>query len=140
VAWLSELVSRAIFVAAAAIVAVICVLVAVGFLFAAVYLELHRAGLSSAAAAAAVGGVALLAAAIAALVARVRSSRSVRTAPSNGGAGDLAFKLGSTAAQSAADAMHARPYCGIAIGLLAGLAFGASPAMRQFFLDLLRHR
>lgn len=145
-AWLGELVSRAIFVAATAVVALICVLIAVGFLFAAIYLELVRAGLTPAEAAAAVGGVALLTAALAALTARVRSRRSSRSADGRRvrcdpeDASDLAFKLGGAAAQDAISAMQARPYCGIAVGLLAGLAVGVSPGLREFLLDLLRRR
>ena len=141
--WLNQAIARAVFVAVAGIVALVCVLVAVAFLFAAAYLELVHLGLTPAEAAASVAGFALLCALLTALIARwrIRRRRPLPPAGTSGTPADsaeLAFKLGGAVAEEAVRALRARPYQGIGIALLAGIAVGFSPSLRRLLFDRLR--
>lgn len=132
--------SRVVISLAAGVAAIILVAAAVGFLGAALYLLLLPV-MPAPSAALVVGLVGLVLAGLIILVARLTARRGAAGrgvgAADPGRAGevnDIAAALGGLLAREVASRAQARPYRAVAVALLAGLAVGISPELR----DILR--
>src|SRR5271163_43719 len=136
--------SRALISMAAAVVAIILVASASIFLCAALYLFLVSLSAAPPLAALLTGLAALILAGLIILAARVASSGLRRTARRSGpghdsNVDDLAAKLGGLAAQQLNTEAQAHPYRTFAAALLAGLAVGASPELRNMVRKTLKN-
>jgi hypothetical protein len=128
---------------AAAVAAIILVATAAIFLCAALYLflvslsaEPALAALLAGLAALILAGLIILAARIASRVGRNRGSADPGLA---GHVNDLAAKLGGLAAQQLNTEAQAHPYRTFGVALLAGLAVGGSPELRNMFEKILKN-
>lgn len=142
------LLSRVAISLAAAVVAIIFVAAAIGFLGAALYLLL--AGVMSQALAALVVGLVglalagLIGLAVSMIFRRTPARRAIGFMGSSRGgdiAGDIngiAAEIGSLAAREMNSAAKAHPYHTLALSLLAGLAIGLSPQLRDILKGALK--
>jgi hypothetical protein len=134
-------ISRVAISVGSALAAVILVAVAVVFLGGALYLYLVSISAAPPLAALIVGLTALILAGLTILVARMASRRSWASRagdrfgqPASGAAGnisDLASQLGGLAARELTAQTKAHPYRAVAVALIAGLAIGGSPELRD---------
>jgi hypothetical protein len=131
------LLSRLALAVVPALIALVCVIVASGYLISALYLYLLELPEPPALAALFVGLALLLLAVLVIVAARIVGAiwqwRSGR-AP----AGRTASKLGERAARETAAAAQAHPYYTFAAAFLAGLTLGGSPGLRNFVEMALR--
>ena len=144
-----ELLSRALLSLAAIVAALILVAAAVLFLGAALYLWLVALSFAPSLAALIVGGVGFALAGLIVLAARLSwrcgrtrrsaSDRGAAAAPGAGNLNDLAAQLGSLAARELNAEAQAHPYRAVVVSLLAGLAVGSSPALRNMLDKLLKN-
>jgi hypothetical protein len=127
--------SRALSSMVAAVAAIILVASAAIFLCAALYLLLVSLSAPPSLAALLTGLAALILAGLIILAARMASGlrRTGRTGRPghDGNVQDIAAKLGALAAQQLNTGAQAHPYRTFAVALLAGLAVGASPELRD---------
>jgi hypothetical protein len=134
--------SRALTSMAAAVAAIILVASAAIFLCAALYLFLVSLSAAPPLAALLTGLAALILAGLIILAARTASG--LRRTGRAGGPGhdgnvdDLAAKLGGLAAQQLNTEAQAHPYRTFVVALLAGLAVGASPELRNMLRKTLK--
>ncbi len=131
---------------AAAVAAIVFVAVSVVFLGAALYLSLAPI-MPAPFAALVVGLVGLVVAGVIILVARMISRRSPAGVgigaadPSRAGdVNDIAAALGGLAARELTARTQAHPYRAFGVALLAGLAVGISPELRNILTDVLKNR
>lgn len=144
-----EVLSRALLSLAAIVAALILVAAAVLFLGAALYLWLVALAVAPALAALIVGVVGFVLAGLIVLAARLswrcrgtRRPTGDRGANASLGAGnlnDLAAQLGSLAARELSAEAQAHPYRAVVVSLLAGLAVGGSPTLRNVLDKLLKN-
>jgi hypothetical protein len=145
--------SQALIAVAAAVAAIIFVATAAIFLGAALYLFLVSLSAAPPLAALLVGLAGLVLAGLIALAVRM-TWRCRRTGRTGGGSGsadpgragdaagdvaDLAAQLGSLAARELASQAQAHPYRAVVVSLLAGLAVGGSPALRNMLEKMLKN-
>jgi hypothetical protein len=141
--------SRALISMAAVLAAIILVAAAVVFLGAALYLWLLSLSAAPPLAALLVGLTGLILAGLIILAARM-ASRCGRTGRPNGNSGsadaglagnvnELAAQLGSLAARELTSQAQAHPYRAVVASLLAGIAVGGSPALRNMLDKMLKH-
>jgi hypothetical protein len=140
--------SRALISLAAAVAAIMLVATAVVFLCGALYLCLVSMSAAPPLAALIVGLVLLILAGLIILAARVTPLRGGTSRTSGktgiadpgptGDVGDLAATLGGLAAQQLSGHAQAHPYRTFAVALLAGLAVGASPELRNMLKTALK--
>jgi hypothetical protein len=140
-------ISRVVISVAVALAAVVLVALALSFLGGALYLFLISISVAPALAALVVGLTGLAAAAMVILAAHMtaqcgRASRAGgRSDPAEPGAADnvsdLASQLGSLAARELTAQTQAHPYRAFAVALLAGLAVGGSPELRDMLKKML---
>jgi hypothetical protein len=135
--------SRALTLMAAALVAIILVVLAAIFLCRALYLYLVSLSAAPPLAALLTGLAALILAGLIILAARMATGfrRTDQTSgPSrSGNVDDLAATLGGLAAQQLNTRAQAHPYRTFAVALLAGLAVGASPELRSMLRKTLKN-
>jgi hypothetical protein len=135
--------SRALTLMTAAVVALILVVLAAIFLCRSLYLYLVSLSAAPPLAALLTGLAALIVAGLIILAARIATGprRTDRTSePSrNGNVEDLAAKLGGLAAEQLNTAAQAHPYRTFAVALIAGLAVGASPELRNILRKTLKN-
>lgn len=134
---------------AAAVAAIILVATSAMFLGAALYLFLVSLAATPPLAALLVGLAGLVLAGLILLATRMapRSGRTARTSADPGSVdpgvaselNDLAARLGSLAAQQASAQAHAHPYRSFVGALLAGLAVGGSPELRNMLEKILKN-
>lgn len=134
---------------AAAVAAIILVATAAIFLCAALYLFLVSLSAAPPLAALLAGLAALILAGLIILAARMapRFGRTDRTSGNTGSAdpglagnvNDLAAKLGGLAAQQLTTQAQAHPYRTFVVALLAGLAVGGSPELRNMLEKMLKN-
>jgi hypothetical protein len=134
--------SRALISMVAAVAAIILVATAAIFLCAALYLFLVSLWVVPALAALLAGVAALFLAGLIMLAARMapsfrRTGRASSPAP-DGNVDDLAARLGGLAAEQLNTGAQAHPYRTFAVALLAGLAVGASPELRNMLRKTLK--
>jgi hypothetical protein len=134
--------SRALISMVAAVAAIILVATAAIFLCTALYLFLVSLGVGPPLAALLAGLAALILAGLIMLAARMapgvrRSSRTSGPAR-DGNVDDLAARLGGMAAEQLNTGAQAHPYRTFAVALLAGLAVGASPELRNMLRKTLK--
>ena len=141
--------SRLLTSLAAAVAAIMLVAAAAIFLCAALYLFLVSMSVAPPLAALLVGLVLLMLAGLIILAARM-APRFRRSAPSSGQPGsanpgpagnvnDLAAQLGAMAAEQLNSQAQAHPYRTFAVALLAGLAVGGSPELRNVLKKTLKN-
>jgi hypothetical protein len=134
---------------AAAVAAIILVATAAIFLCAALYLFLVSMSVAPPLAALLVGLVLLMLAGLIILAARM-APRFRRIAPTRGNTGsadpgpagnvnDLAAQLGGLAAEQLTSQAQAHPYRTFAVALLAGVAIGGSPELRNVLNKILKN-
>ncbi len=135
--------SRALTSLAAAVAAIILVASAAVFLCAALYLLLVSLSAAPPLAALLTGLAALILAGLIILAARMATGlrRTDRTSglSHDGNVEDLAAKLGGLAAEQLNTEAQAHPYRTFAVALLAGLAVGASPEIRNMLRKTLKN-
>jgi hypothetical protein len=128
---------------AAAVAAIILAATAAIFLCAALYLFLLSLPVAPPLAALLAGLAALTVAGLIILAARVaprfRGMSRTRGDAQVGNVDDLAAKLGGLAAQQLNTAAQAHPYRTFGLALLAGLAVGGSPELRNMFEKILKN-
>lgn len=141
--------SRVSIAMAAAVAAIIFVATAAAFLCAALYLALISMSAAPPLAALIVGLASLVLAGLIILVARamLRWRRADRTSGEAGSAvpglagnvNDLAARFGALAAQELTSQAQAHPYRSLVAALLAGLAVGVSPELRDLVKKALKN-
>jgi hypothetical protein len=144
----SRFLSRVVISTAASVAALILIAGATLFLGGALYLFLVSLSITPPLAALIVGLAGFILAGLIMLAARIacRSGRATRAAgrvglADLGLAGDLneiAGKLGALAAQELASRTQSHPFRAFAVALMAGLAVGGSPELRDLLKDLLK--
>jgi xanthosine utilization system XapX-like protein len=146
---MERLLSRALISMAAAVAAIILAAIAVMFLGGALYLLLVSMSATPPLAALLVGLVGLVLVALIILVARIATRRS-RTSVTTGRTGsadaglagnvnELAANLGSLAARKLTSQAQAHPYRTVLVSLIAGLAVGGSPELRNMIEKMLKN-
>ena len=128
------------FAAAGFAVAFVVATIGLGFLGAALFLELEAAGLSPPAAAAIVGAAGLALAALIGLLAKrfLRPAAAPTMARTGSTVNDAAADLGALVAQQIVSSARAHPYGTIGAALAAGLAVGALPELRKALKGLFK--
>src|SRR5579863_2183569 len=138
-----RMLSRALTAMAAAVAAIILVASAAIFLCAALYLFLVSLSAAPPLAALLTGLAALILAGLIILAARMATGqrRTARTGGpgQDGNVDDLATQLGGLAAAQLNTQAQAHPYRTFAVALLAGLAVGASPELRNRLRNTLKN-
>jgi hypothetical protein len=128
---------------AAAVAAIILVATAAIFLCAALYLLLVSLSAAPPLAALLAGLAALILAGLIILAARMTPRFSRGPGPADpgpaGNVDDLAAKLGALAAQQFTTQAQAHPYRSFVVALLAGLAVGGSPELRNMLDKMLKN-
>jgi hypothetical protein len=134
--------SRALISMVAAVAAIILVATAAIFLCAALYLFLVSLWVAPPLAALFAGLAALILAGLIMLAARmapgVRRTSRTRGPGGDGNVDDLAARLGGLAAEQLNTGAQVHPYRTFAVALLAGLAVGASPEIRNMLRKTLK--
>jgi hypothetical protein len=134
--------SRALISMVAAVAAIILVATAAIFLCAALYLLLVSQSVAPPLAALLAGLAALILAGLIILAARmapgIRRTSRTNGPDRDGNVDDLAARLGGLAAEQLNTGAQAHPYRTFAVALLAGLAVGASPELRNMLRKTLK--
>jgi hypothetical protein len=146
---MERFISRVVISVAAALAAVMLVVLAVIFRGGALYLFLVSISAAPALAALVVGLTGLVLAGLIILATRMASQcgrknqAGERSGPADPGAagniGDLASQLGGLAARELTAQTQAHPYRAVAVALLAGLAVGGSPELRDMLKKMLKN-